>query len=48
VPLIDKFVKDVKDYTASVSGCTSPVGIIMFGVSSSFYIFRTVHTWLSC
>uniref|UniRef100_A0A2N9EN35 F-box domain-containing protein n=1 Tax=Fagus sylvatica TaxID=28930 RepID=A0A2N9EN35_FAGSY len=31
VPLIDKFVKDVKDYTASVSVCTSPVGIIMFG-----------------
>lgn len=29
---IDKFVTDIKDYTASVSGCTTPVGIIMFAV----------------
>ncbi|KAG2678505.1 hypothetical protein I3843_11G005400 [Carya illinoinensis] len=29
--MVDKFVMDIKDYTASVSGCTSPVGIIMFG-----------------
>ncbi|XP_061988160.1 F-box/LRR-repeat protein At5g63520-like isoform X1 [Rosa rugosa] len=28
---IDKFVMDIKDYTASVSDCTAPVGIIMFG-----------------
>ncbi|KAM3752048.1 hypothetical protein ACB098_04G159000 [Castanea mollissima] len=42
IPLLQtaKFVKDIKDYTASVSGCTSPVGIIIFGVSSSFCIFR--------
>lgn len=31
--MVDKFVMDIKDYTASVSGCMSPVGIIMFGVS---------------
>ncbi|XP_075660468.1 F-box/LRR-repeat protein At5g63520-like isoform X1 [Castanea sativa] len=31
VAMTDKFVKDIKKYTASVSGCTSPVGIIMFG-----------------
>ncbi|KAF5476531.1 hypothetical protein F2P56_003278 [Juglans regia] len=31
VAMVDKFVMDIKDYTASVSGCTSPVGIIMFG-----------------
>ncbi|KAK9995354.1 hypothetical protein SO802_020040 [Lithocarpus litseifolius] len=31
VAMTDKFMKDIKDYTASVSGCTSPVGIIMFG-----------------
>ncbi|KAF9618149.1 hypothetical protein IFM89_000552 [Coptis chinensis] len=27
---IDKFVTDIKDYTASVSDCNSPVGIILF------------------
>ncbi|XP_008239495.1 PREDICTED: F-box/LRR-repeat protein At5g63520 [Prunus mume] len=29
--LLDKFIMDIKDYTASVSGCTFPVGIMMFG-----------------
>ncbi|KAI5329509.1 hypothetical protein L3X38_028906 [Prunus dulcis] len=29
--LLDKFIKDIKDYTASVSGCTFPVAIMMFG-----------------
>ncbi|XP_043707532.1 F-box/LRR-repeat protein At5g63520 isoform X2 [Telopea speciosissima] len=31
VSLIDKFVMDIKDYVASVSGCTSPAAILMFG-----------------
>ena len=31
--MVDKFVMDIMHYTASVSGCTSPTGIIMFGVS---------------
>ncbi|KAK9117584.1 hypothetical protein Sjap_016531 [Stephania japonica] len=30
VSSIDKFVTDIKDFTASVSGCSSPVGIILF------------------
>ncbi|GMH31492.1 hypothetical protein Nepgr_033335 [Nepenthes gracilis] len=30
-PKIDKFVIDIKDYSASVSGCTSPDAIILFG-----------------
>ncbi|XP_059661668.1 F-box/LRR-repeat protein At5g63520 isoform X2 [Cornus florida] len=29
--LIDKWVMDIREYTASVSGGTSPAGIIMFG-----------------
>ncbi|CAN6585586.1 unnamed protein product [Malus baccata var. baccata] len=29
--LLDKFITDIMDYTASVSDCTSPVGIMMFG-----------------
>ncbi|KAK9995351.1 hypothetical protein SO802_020037 [Lithocarpus litseifolius] len=29
--MVDKFVIDIMNYTASVSGCTSPTGIIMFG-----------------
>lgn len=33
VPMIDQFVMDIQNYTTSVSGCASPVGIIMFGVS---------------
>ncbi|KAK9926617.1 hypothetical protein M0R45_023834 [Rubus argutus] len=28
---INKFLMDIKDYTASISDCTAPVGIIMFG-----------------
>ncbi|KAF5460078.1 hypothetical protein F2P56_019975 [Juglans regia] len=31
VAMVDQFVTDIKDYTASVSGCAAPVGIIMFG-----------------
>ncbi|XP_052295766.1 F-box/LRR-repeat protein At5g63520 isoform X4 [Citrus sinensis] len=31
VPMIDQFVMDIQNYTTSVSGCASPVGIIMFG-----------------
>ncbi|GMY15141.1 F-box/LRR-repeat protein At5g63520-like [Fagus crenata] len=31
VGMVDKFVMDIMHYTASVSGCTSPTGIIMFG-----------------
>ncbi|KAF5184550.1 F-box domain containing protein, partial [Thalictrum thalictroides] len=27
---IDEFITDIKDYSASKSGCTAPVGIIMF------------------
>ncbi|KAK9108515.1 hypothetical protein Syun_024526 [Stephania yunnanensis] len=30
VSSIDKFVTDIKDFATSVSGCSSPVGIIMF------------------
>ncbi|KAK7302295.1 hypothetical protein RJT34_13181 [Clitoria ternatea] len=30
-PWVDTFVKDIKDYSASVSGCPFPVGIILFG-----------------
>ncbi|KAF3436909.1 hypothetical protein FNV43_RR19662 [Rhamnella rubrinervis] len=26
-----KFVMDIRDYTVSVSGCTAPVGIVLFG-----------------
>lgn len=33
--MVDKFVIDIMNYTASVSGCTSPTGIIMIGVSMS-------------
>ncbi|XVE56556.1 hypothetical protein DITRI_Ditri04bG0020500 [Diplodiscus trichospermus] len=29
--MIDKFVMDIKSYTSSVSGCTSPLAIIMIG-----------------
>ncbi|XP_021287101.1 F-box/LRR-repeat protein At5g63520 [Herrania umbratica] len=29
--MIDKFVMDIKSYTSSMSGCTSPVAIIMIG-----------------
>ncbi|KAK4846612.1 hypothetical protein QYF36_019848 [Acer negundo] len=31
VSMIDQFVMDIRNYTISVSGCTSPIGIIMFG-----------------
>lgn len=30
---INEFLMDIKDYTASISDCTAPVGIIVFGVS---------------
>ncbi|CAK9183190.1 unnamed protein product [Ilex paraguariensis] len=29
--LVDDFVTNIREYTTSVSGCTSPAGIIMFG-----------------
>ncbi|XP_052303589.1 F-box/LRR-repeat protein At5g63520 isoform X2 [Populus trichocarpa] len=29
--MVDNFVMDIKDYATSISGCASPVGIIMFG-----------------
>ena len=35
--MFDKFVKDIKDFKASVSRYISPGGIIMSGVSSSFH-----------
>ncbi|KAF7134504.1 hypothetical protein RHSIM_Rhsim08G0191500 [Rhododendron simsii] len=35
IVLVDDFVKDIKEYTASVSGCTSPAGMIMFGGPST-------------
>ncbi|XP_042504839.1 F-box/LRR-repeat protein At5g63520 isoform X2 [Macadamia integrifolia] len=35
VPLIDKFVTDIKDYASSVSGCTSPEAILMFASQHS-------------
>ncbi|KAL5791518.1 hypothetical protein ACOSP7_000112 [Xanthoceras sorbifolium] len=31
VSMIDQFVMDIRNYTISVSDCTSPIGIIMFG-----------------
>ncbi|XWS60247.1 hypothetical protein CRYUN_Cryun07bG0019700 [Craigia yunnanensis] len=31
VTMIDKFMMDIRDYTASVSGCIAPAGIILFG-----------------
>lgn len=31
--LVDKFLMDIRSFTASVSDCTSPAGIILFGVS---------------
>ncbi|XP_057423964.1 F-box/LRR-repeat protein At5g63520-like isoform X2 [Lotus japonicus] len=34
-PRIDNFVMDIKEYSASVSSCKFPVGIILFGESSS-------------
>lgn len=37
--LVDDFVMDIKEYTASVSGCTSPAGMIMFGVSWCSTVF---------
>ncbi|KAA8542099.1 hypothetical protein F0562_023251 [Nyssa sinensis] len=30
VAMVDNFVMDIREYTASVSGCTSPAGIILF------------------
>ncbi|GMP34168.1 hypothetical protein CsSME_00007153 [Camellia sinensis var. sinensis] len=33
--MVDQFVMDIREYTASVSGCTSPAGIIMFGGSTT-------------
>ncbi|XP_027332897.1 F-box/LRR-repeat protein At5g63520 [Abrus precatorius] len=34
-PCVDDFVKDIKEYSASVSSCSFPVGIILFGEASS-------------
>ncbi|CBI15680.3 hypothetical protein VitviT2T_025661 [Vitis vinifera] len=31
ISLIDKFVMDIRNFSAAVSGCTSPTGIVMFG-----------------
>ncbi|XP_022770579.1 F-box/LRR-repeat protein At5g63520-like [Durio zibethinus] len=31
VTMIDKFMMDIRNYTASVSGCIAPAGIILFG-----------------
>ncbi|OMO84147.1 hypothetical protein CCACVL1_10976 [Corchorus capsularis] len=31
VAMIDNFLMDIKNYTASVSGCVAPAGIIVFG-----------------
>lgn len=31
--MVDKFMMDIRRYTASVSGCTSPDAIILVGVS---------------
>ncbi|XVF49588.1 hypothetical protein PTKIN_Ptkin04bG0024900 [Pterospermum kingtungense] len=30
-PIINKFMMDIRDYTATVSGCVAPPGIILFG-----------------
>ena len=46
--VLDKFVKHIRDYTATVLAFSDPAGIIMFGVSSSFYIFRNVYPWFCC
>lgn len=45
--MIDKFVMDIRSYTSSVSGCTSPAAIIMIGVNCSVslcirYLFKLV------
>jgi len=32
-PWVDNFIKDIKEYSAMVSGRPFPVGIILFGVS---------------
>lgn len=29
----EKFVMDIREFTSSVSGSTTPVGIVLFGVS---------------
>lgn len=34
-PWVDNFIKDIKEYAASVSSCPFPVGIILFGEASS-------------
>lgn len=34
--MVDKFMMDLRDYTASVSSCVAPAGIILFGVSEPF------------
>lgn len=50
--MIDKFVLDIKSYTASMSGCTSPQAIIMIGVSFYVLLCALFHyklgslTWL--
>ncbi|XP_010249060.1 PREDICTED: F-box/LRR-repeat protein At5g63520 isoform X2 [Nelumbo nucifera] len=33
--MMNKFVMDIKDYTASISGCSSPTGILMFADQNS-------------
>lgn len=35
--MVDKFVMDIRNYAASVSGCKSPASIMMFGVSQLFF-----------
>ena len=48
--MFDKFVKDIKDFKASVSRYISPGGIIMSGVSSSFhfdFFFFLNHHFIS-
>ncbi|KAL3748006.1 hypothetical protein ACJRO7_009260 [Eucalyptus globulus] len=33
--MVDKFIMDIREYSTSISGCASPVGLIMFGDESA-------------
>ena len=41
--MIDKFMMDIRNYTASVSGSIAPAGIILFAVSEHFLFFLSKH-----
>ncbi|XP_048136768.1 F-box/LRR-repeat protein At5g63520 isoform X2 [Rhodamnia argentea] len=33
--MVDKFIMDIREYSTSISGCASPVGLILFGDGSA-------------